>query len=352
MPRIVLTDLAIKSLKPSEHRQVQYWDRSLPSFGCRVGPKGTKTFNVMLGKQRRLMKLGNFPAMKLADARKMAHAAIEQQDDPKISFEDARKRFIEEHLATLKPTTARQQEWLILRFDFDKPLAFITQADVLGVVGPMKPGSARSCYNVFRTFVNWAVDQDLISHSPLKPRSPYKPQFRDRVLLDGEIRAIWHESFKHGTFGQIWRCLLLSGQRLSQFAAFDHAWLRDDTIMFPPEIMKSNKTHIIPASSLLLGHIPRLSKPFTALSDGIVRLREALPDIPHHTCHDTRRTFSTKMAQWNICSIDITEAVLDHTSGSRSQIQRIYDRHDRLPQMKLALDAYQSRMLRLVSASD
>ena len=35
--------------------------------------------------------------------------------------------------------------------------------------------------------------------------------------------------------------------------------------------------------------------------------------------------------------IDVTETILNHVSGSRSQIQRIYDRHDRLPEMRDAL---------------
>ena len=82
MPRIALTDIVLKNVKP-QPKQTQYWDASLPSFGCRVSPAGTKTFNVMLGKDRRLIKIGNYPSISLALARKQAHQLIEEHDPVK-----------------------------------------------------------------------------------------------------------------------------------------------------------------------------------------------------------------------------------------------------------------------------
>jgi hypothetical protein len=38
--------------------------------------------------------------------------------------------------------------------------------------------------------------------------------------------------------------------------------------------------------------------------------------------------------------IDVTEAILNHVSGSRSPIQRVYDRYDRLAGMREALELY------------
>ena len=109
MPRIVLTDLAIRTLKPTG-RQTQYWDRSLPCFGCRVNQTGTKTFNVMLGAERRLVKIGRYPKLDLASARRRAHELIDKEHDPlKISYPEARQLFFDRHLSTLKTTTAHEQ---------------------------------------------------------------------------------------------------------------------------------------------------------------------------------------------------------------------------------------------------
>ena len=342
MPRVALTDLSIRHLKAA--KQTQFWDASLKCFGVRVNPKGTKTFNVMLGKDRRLIKIGRYGDINLKTARRKAHELIDAERLPTaITFPTARDRFIREHLSTLKASTAYEQTNLMLRFPFDAKLSDLTLEEINGFLGKLAPGSARSHFNILRTFCNWSVQNDLIEHTPLR-RSPYKARARDRVLGDHEIMAIWAKSFAHGQFGRIWRCLLLSGQRLNQFASFDRAWVRDDRIVFPPAVMKSNEQFSIPLTRTLIQHLPELRKPFTNLSDSMNRLRAALPQIPHHTCHDARRTFSTKMAEWQIASIDTVEALLDHRTGSRSPIQRIYDRHDRFPQMKIALEVYEQRL--------
>ena len=48
--------------------------------------------------------------------------------------------------------------------------------------------------------------------------------------------------------------------------------------------------------------------------------------------------------------IDVTETILNHVSGSRSQIQRIYDRHDRLPEMRQAMQLYEKHLAALISS--
>jgi integrase len=344
VPRITLTDIVLRNLKPGP-KQTQFWDLSLPSFGCRVSPRGTKTFNVMTGKERRLIKIGNYPQLSLAEARRQAHELLGGPTKQQIQYAAARDLFFAKHLDTLKPTTAHEQKNLMRRFPFSKPLAAITLDDINRVLGTMPRGSARSCYNVFRTFLNWCVANDHLERTPLKPRSPYKAHSRDRLLSDHEIKLIWAESYNHDVFGAICRCLIASGQRLNQFASFDPSWLKGDLLMFPPAVMKSNAEHVVPATPLLIANLPQLQKPFTNLSTAMNKLREALP-IPHHTCHDYRRYFSSTCAALRI-AIDCTEAILDHRSGSRSQVQRIYDRFDRIEPMREAYAKYHRHLLDL-----
>ena len=59
--------------------------------------------------------------------------------------------------------------------------------------------------------------------------------------------------------------------------------------------------------------------------------------------HDFRRYLSTTMAKLRV-PIDVTEAILNHVSGSRSPIQRVYDRYDRLPEMREALQLYEKHL--------
>jgi hypothetical protein len=44
--------------------------------------------------------------------------------------------------------------------------------------------------------------------------------------------------------------------------------------------------------------------------------------------------------------IDVTEAILNHVSGSRSPIQRVYDR---LPEMREALTFYEKHLSAIVA---
>ena len=48
-------------------------------------------------------------------------------------------------------------------------------------------------------------------------------------------------------------------------------------------------------------------------------------------------------------AIDVTETILNHVSGSRSPIQRVYDRYDRLPEMCEALGSYDAHLAAIMA---
>ena len=70
MPTVRLNDVALRSLKPPSKGQVDFWDKSLPCFGCRVSQGGSKTF--LLKRDNRRITLGRYPIISLADAREEA----------------------------------------------------------------------------------------------------------------------------------------------------------------------------------------------------------------------------------------------------------------------------------------
>mgnify|MGYP000029077142 CR=1 FL=1 len=61
------------------------------------------------------------------------------------------------------------------------------------------------------------------------------------------------------------------------------------------------------------------------------------------------RSFVSEVTVNADASIDVTETILNHISGSRSQIQRIYDRHDRLPEMRDALALYEKHLAAIIA---
>ena len=48
-------------------------------------------------------------------------------------------------------------------------------------------------------------------------------------------------------------------------------------------------------------------------------------------------------------SIDVTDAIQNHVSGSRSTIQRVYDRHDRLPETREALTLNENHLASVIA---
>lgn len=64
-----LTDTGIKALLIKPKGQKTYWDDTLKGFGCRVSQGGTKSFVVQHGFDRRLITIGRYPIITLADAR-------------------------------------------------------------------------------------------------------------------------------------------------------------------------------------------------------------------------------------------------------------------------------------------
>src|SRR5262245_51345661 len=111
MPKTHLTDILVRGLKPTG-AQTTYWDTagSVPGFNLRVSQRGTKTFTLVLGTDRRRVTLGRYPSLSLQEARRKAHRLVAEQTlnghSNGTSFESALDLFITTHcLQHNKPRT-------------------------------------------------------------------------------------------------------------------------------------------------------------------------------------------------------------------------------------------------------
>ena len=342
MPRLALTDISVRNLKPGI-----YFDTRTPAFGIRIGSK-TRTWLVLKGARSNKVRLGHYPSLSLADARNRALVALGSPLAPPSAprFPEARTEFLAQ--GRWRPRSLYQITRTLNRhFKWTKPVNQITHQDVSTAIAAIKaPSEAAHAFKDIRTFFNWCVP-NYIQHSPcagLKTPSKYVP--RDRLLTDAEIVKIWKASLKLGGYGLQVRRLIVTGQRANQIFSLVPEWLdtKTKTIEFPADIMKGNRPHAFPYGKLaasLLSEFPRL----TNQCKFKWKLEEAcgFDDFTHH---DFRRYFSSTHAKLRT-PIDVTEALLSHVSGSRSQIQRIYDRWDRLPLMRKAQEAYEAHLTRL-----
>jgi Arm DNA-binding domain len=83
--RTKLTDLSVRSLPPGK-----YFDLTTPAFGIRVG-KNRRTWIVMRGHDRQLIRIGHYPSVSLQDARTEAKRllASAQPTTGRVSFSEA-----------------------------------------------------------------------------------------------------------------------------------------------------------------------------------------------------------------------------------------------------------------------
>ena len=67
--------------------------------------------------------------------------------------------------------------------------------------------------------------------------------------------------------------------------------------------------------------------------------------------HDLRRTAATGLQRLGV-RLEVTEAVLNHVSGSRGGIVGIYQRHDWAAEKRTALDGWAAHVLAAVAGAD
>ena len=268
------------------------------------------------------------------------------------------------------------------------PLPLIKRSDVLAVLDPLsdRPSVARLMHATLRKLFKWAVSRGDLERSPIESmEAPAGPASRDRVLDDGELALIWEASDALGyPFGPMYRLLIVTGQRREEVAALEWSELDQGTATWtlPASRAKNGKAHIVPLNQLAVAELdalaqaalnpegtskestkwPRRGFAFTTTGKTIVsgysrgkaRIDRQVTDIlakqataagrepdalPAWRVHDFRRTVATGLQRLGI-RFEVTEAVLNHVSGSRSGVAGVYQRHDWKEEKRTALDAW------------
>jgi integrase len=322
--RAHLTEIAVKALQPKD-TQFVVWDSSFPGFGIRIG-KRRKTWVKKDGTT--LVTLGHFPKLSLKDARAKARDATAAHP-----YKDTVKTYLAQ--IQVNGATHDQYEHYLEVLDF-KSLD-ITKADIKEKLAKLdgKPVAQNMAYASLRAFLNWCVRNELIEKHPLIiPLTPNKLQSRERVLSDDELKAIWHAC--SGTFGQIVKCLILSGQRRMEIKNVLPEHITD--VLTIPQT-KNKQPHVIPLTPMLKEN---LTVPFKF--NDWSRMKERFDrrcGVKDWTLHDLRRTFSTNQAKLGT-EVHVIERLLNHRSGTISGIVRTYNRYGYLDEMRVAMERYEA----------
>ena len=388
MPRSHLTVAALNRIKPPSKggkSQVDHFDTRCPGLTLRVSYGGSSTWAFAYrcgGKQRRL-KLGTYPALGLAEAReawRAARAKLDKGEDPAAAtmaarnadgfeavVEDWLKRDQADNLTVAEVERIMRKhvlpEWGHLR------IAAITRRQVAELIDDIAdrgtPTSALRCYARLNRLFRWAVGRGIIETSPMlylpKPAEEVK---RKRVLTDDELRRVWVAAQQIGwPIGSAIQLLILTCARRDQIGALRwqevtaaHIRLGDRT--------KNDEDQDIPLSAAardLIADIPRMAgSPFVFTTTGTTPIsgwsrakRNIDKAINAHTeldgwrIHDLRRTGATWM-QANGIELQVVEAVLGHTAGSRAGVVGIYQRHTYAQEKRAAIELWGEHVASLV----
>ena len=390
------TPKGIEAMKPDPAKRREFPDPALSGLYLVVQPSGAKGWALRYrwANKPKKLTLGKWPIMGLADARGAASEAIAKVEagaDPgaekkkakavrieaQLSERDTIKTLVEQyakrHLASLKSgaVVKRELERHVVTVWGDRDIHDIAKRDVIdlldGIADSGRVVSANRVRSYLGTFFNWAVDRDIIATSPAQGVKPVaKEKSRDRVLMDDEIRLFWRACDDLGfPWGPLGQTLLLTGQRLGEVAGMTDAEISGDTWHMAPARTKNGRAHAVPLSeavNAVLGGVERVKgKPgyvFTTTGESPVsgyhkgrnhiaeRMAEIASEqageaveISHWTFHDLRRTAATGMARLGI-PVRVTEAVLNHVSGTAAGIVSVYQRHDYADEKRAALAAW------------
>lgn len=343
MPKIALTDLAIQRLK-AEDGQVRYFDQSTPGFGLLVG-KRAKTFFVITGKERRMTTLGAYGEISLKDARAEARRILANPTTPKAAktYAQAVDAYLKERKPHLTHETYRHYKRYLDNFAFTGNLADINKLDIKKGVAQWE-GHRRGQNNFFaalRTFLNWCVEQEIITHHPINhARLPNRAISRDRVLTDEELAAIWKHT-DHAPYGNLIRLLMLTGARKMEIR---HLVVEGDYITF--KATKNKTDHSLPITPLIRAHL--LPQPYTFDNWEREKIKlDKRSGVTNWVVHDLRRSAATNLIRLGVRSDVVEQAILNH---KRQGIAAVYQRWKFVEEAREALLTLEAHIVKITTA--
>ena len=266
VPKIELSDAGLRSLQPPDAGTVDYWDRKLPAFACRVSQGGTKTFILKLHNSRRA--IGRYPTITLSEARiearrLLAEKTLGRTRPQVITFEKALQVFLDEKRKSRRPrTVADLHNRLARHFPFRGQLADVTHQEVARRLAKIKTSSEHDhALAVAKTFFTWCHNHRYIDDNPVRGLAPHGSARRTRVLSDDELKWIWRacdSSDLPGPYRTIVKLLIVTGRRRGETAKLRaaHYSHNQQLLCLPGEVTKNHREHLFPMGSLGASLLP------------------------------------------------------------------------------------------------
>lgn len=393
------TDTMIRKLKPERKKFTRGEGNG---FNIRVMPSSTKTWLYLFSFEgkRREMNLGNYPYVTLETARGKFEAAKKkvkngidplaekeekaeaQRKAPKVT--DLVNEYIERHAKRFKRSWKKDER--ILNHDVvpawgKRKAADIAKRDVVVLLEKIiergSPGMANNTFQIIRKMFNWAVEKDMLLHTPcLGVKLPAPKLSRDRVFSEQEIKTFWKnlDGCSISTEGKAaLKLILITAQRPGEVIGMHTNEIDGEWWTIPPKRAKNGKAHRVYLTNLAFevinGAIQSAKQPSDIPKDkeysGFVfpsphRAKEqsinpsALAvavgrnlaqdankfNLEHFTPHDLRRTAATFMAESGEMD-EVIDAILNH---AKQGIIKVYNQYRYSREKQKALEAWERKL--------
>ena len=360
-----LTDKVVAGLPAPAHgnritydapdRQGRDWT---PGFGVRVTAAGGRSFvfnfRTEVGRERRLT-IGSPPAWSVEAARKEAASLryrVDRGEDPLGIAQAGREaatvarlldRFLEEHVAKLRPSSQReyraQAQEIKERIGALK-VAAVEYADVEKLHRTI---SKRAPYRANRTLAVLSKAMSLALKWRMRPDNPVHgiarnpEQKRKRYLTPDELKRLTDALASHEdqSVANIVRLLLLTGSRMAEVmgARWDQFDFHRNVWIKPDHATKQRKEHEVPLSDQVLAMLKAMRRvapedaDFLFPGGGAPRYRTQLRQAWNAICkaagiprtgphalriHDLRHSYASFMVSAGF-SLPVVGAMLGHT---------------------------------------
>jgi integrase len=398
---VKLTARTVEAAEPG----TEVRDTAVPGLRLRISPKGHRRFILVthFPGQKHASRRG-LMATDLKEAReealewkRLVRRGVDPHEDEERKKREALRRrkdtflaVAEAYIADLHRRKCRSAAFadreirreLISKWS-ERPISEIDRSDVVTLVEAIRdrpsPYSAHTAFSFVRSLFGWAIHRGEygLETSPCDRLKPAKligeKKPRQRVLTDDEIRVFWRATNKLGyPNGTMLRMLLLTGQRRAEVARAHWGEFDFDAKVWtvPPERFKSDSTHLVPLTAdvlALLCGLPRFKSGDFVFATGrgavpvnnfsrvkylldemmLEELRQADPNakLTPFVLHDLRRTMRTRLSSLRVPDT-VAEMVIGH---GRKGLQRVYDQHKFIDEMREALEAWNALLRAIVN---
>jgi integrase len=423
MKKMIFTDIFIRNLKPAGKKIIRSEGNG---FTLRVMPSGVKSFLYIynIDGRRREMSLGSYDPKfsddkgrgSLAVARDMFEEARRKVRDGIDPLEEQEQAALEQRLAPTvkklvseyleKHAKANKKSWRedqrclekeVIPIWGNRKAKDIRKRDVIdlldGIVKRGSPVMANNTFEKVRKMFNFAVEKDIMEHSPcFGVKKPTKTEHKDRVLADAELVTLWNGLDRAAMSHEIRRALkliLVTAQRPGEVIGMHSDEIEGNWWTIPSERSKNGRTHRVYLTPMALeligkkqGYIfesPRpiqvdgqedIPKPMdvNAIAYAVRRnieepkknagSKDAEKEkrsedaatrkkliMEAWTPHDLRRTAATNMSALGF-SDEVVDAVLNHV---KKGVIAIYNRHRYDKEKKAALESWERKLTSIIT---